>query len=193
MLTKVMLYGAMGQEFGKVWNLAVNTPADALKLINANRPGLFNWVRDQAKVFSHYRVVCDYHDGRKEAVSEDTWGMQRRVKTIKFIPIIQGAGSNPFLRIVIGAALIWFAGPAGGAMFGSGTAASMAMSFGASLIIGGVVQALSPQPVSNTGASLQGSYFNGPSNNIGQGNPVPLIYGVVRCGSQPIHSQMTLC
>ena len=189
MLTKVMLYGAMGQEFGKVWNLAVNTPAEALRLINANKPGLYNWIRDKAKVFAYYRVVCDYHDGRKEAVSEETWGMQRQVKTIKFIPIIQGAGSNPFLRIVVGALLMIYAPYLGTAFMSASTISTIGMS----LIIGGVVQALSPQPVSNSaGAGLQGSYFSGPSNNIGQGNPVPLIYGVVRCGSQPIHSQMTL-
>lgn len=39
MLTKIVLGGAMGRIWGKEWFLDVNSPAEAIQMINANKPG----------------------------------------------------------------------------------------------------------------------------------------------------------
>ena len=61
---------------------------------------------------------------------------------------------------------------------------------GASLIMGGVIELLTPQQkVTSSGDSADNtpSYnFNGPVNTTAQGHPVPLAYGEVMTGSAVI-------
>ena len=60
---------------------------------------------------------------------------------------------------------------------------------GASLILGGVVQMLTPVPrgTKNKSVSNEPSYsFNGAVNTQAQGNPVPLLYGRMIVGSAVI-------
>jgi predicted phage tail protein len=62
-----------------------------------------------------------------------------------------------------------------------------AMLGGAALALSGAMLMLSPQSTGSAAADSvdnQASYaFNGPVNTVAQGNPVPLAYGEVICGS----------
>ena len=65
------------------------------------------------------------------------------------------------------------------------------MGFGISMVLGGVVQLLSPQQTYDSAASERPenrpSYnFNGPVNTTAQGHPVPLCYGRMIVGSAVI-------
>jgi predicted phage tail protein len=109
-----------------------------------------------------------------------------------FVPVIAGAGTVG--RILLGAALIAGAFFTGGATIGLlGLAAPVAVSsillgVGASLLLGGVAQLLSPVPETPTGfdstSDPRKSYsFSSIQNTSRQGTPVPVVYGEVIVGS----------
>lgn len=182
MLTKIIIEGAMGAKFGRVWNLAVSTPQEALRLIDANKPGLLNWIRQNAAIYDRYKVVCTYENDRKEHLDEASFGLLRRAKVIRFVPIPLGAGAA--VRIIVGVALII------SSFYGGGP---WALSAGISMVLGGVIQALTPIPKKkDSGASTQSNYFNGPENTIQQGVPVPLIYGRCLVGSHAISANLSI-
>jgi predicted phage tail protein len=71
------------------------------------------------------------------------------------------------------------------------------MSMGASMVLGGIVQLLSPTPKIDSGIGSEDalhrpSYnFNGVVNTTAQGHPVALAYGRVICGSAVISAGLT--
>lgn len=196
MLTKVYLEGAMGERFGREWEFQIDSPAEALRMVDANSPGVFNWIRDNLQIYSKYRIVCERANGVKEEIGEEELTMQSSISAIYFVPLVEGEGS--VARIVIGAALIYFsAGIASGlvaAGISGATAAGVSM-MGASMILGGVVEMLSPRPTQSSGAAREDKtsyYFNGGANTMGQGAPVQLIYGRVRVGSHAISAALSV-
>src|SRR5687768_8437478 len=93
MLTQVTLYGPLADEFGKDWELDVSSPGEAMRLINANRPGFFNWVRGNLDKYDRYKVIVDYHNGKTEHLDEETIMIERKVRRIRIAPIVTGAGA----------------------------------------------------------------------------------------------------
>lgn len=183
MLTKVILEGPMGKHFGKVWNLAVDSPAHALRLIDANKPGVFRWIRANLQKYAAYRVVCEYEDGRREHLDNETVKLQCKPKVIRFLPITQGAG-NQTLRIVAGIALIAIGFMGGG---------PICISAGASLLLSGIAGLLAPKPdKSKDGSGVSSYYFDGPSNTAAQGVPVQLTYGQCLVGSHTVSAAVTV-
>ena len=143
---------------------------------------------------------------------------------ISITPVLAGAGGGGVGKIIAGVALVAAAialGPLGGGFLGLGAGvgsgaaagtvgvgfltagASSAIGFiGASLVLSGTAQLLSPQPADlpgitgsagrrssfdpqrNDPADNRSSYiYNGAVNLTAQGNPVPLCYGRMRVGS----------
>jgi len=190
MTTTVILEGALGKEFGREWELEADSVPDALRIIDANKPGLFNWIRNSLNNFPYYQVVCEYDDGHKEDLDNDTFWASRKPKSIYVVPVIEGASSG--VRFVIGAVLAvvgfgttWFSGPVGGAIG----------SLGVSLMLGSVIEALSPKPTASDPSARKDKtsyYFDGPVNTSVQGVPVPLIYGQIRAGSHAISASLTI-
>jgi len=105
-------------------------------------------------------------------------------------------GASAVGRIILGAALIFFAPMAAGWVFGNtamvGLAtgiATFAPQIGMALILGGVSQLLfsPPQAQSVERPENKPSFaFDGPVNTMQQGNPVPICYGELIVGSQVI-------
>lgn len=188
MLTTVRLDGVMGKKFGKSWELAVSSPAEALRMIEANRPGLRAWVVANQAKYDAYRIVCVFENGREEILDEDTFPIHRgQLKSIRFTPVVSGA-SGSIGKIVVGALLI-------AASFIAPTAISPYLfNIGASLILGGIIETLSPRPKTqnSNGEDISSFYFDGPVNTDRQGAPVPLIYGRVMAGSHPISASINI-
>ncbi len=86
--------------------------------------------------------------------------------------------------VVAGAAISYFSA---GSLSGIGVPM---MQMGGAMMLGGVVQLLSPQQRSlsaKDGPQNGASYnFNGPVNTSAQGNPVPVVYGELIVGSATI-------
>jgi predicted phage tail protein len=192
-LTTVTLYGPLANKFGRDWKLAVNSPAEAMQLIEANKPGFFNWIRGNLDKYDRYKVIVDYHDGRVEHLDKDTVKLDRTMKRIRFVPIVTGAGGG-IGKVILGtlllvAAVFTFITP------GMRNFTPYLAGAGMAFFTGGITELLSPKPkkldeaVRKDGTSY---FFDGPVNTSQQGIPVPLIYGRVLAGSQAISAKVTV-
>ena len=113
---------------------------------------------------------------------------------IHIVPRMEGAKDGGFFQMVLGAALIGLAfwNPAG--FFGAEALMGM-YGAGASMVLGGVVQMLTPQqktPSRNQTDNGKASvYFSSVDNMVAQGNPVPIAYGEIMTGSRVISQEIT--
>jgi len=182
MLRKIKLYGRLAKFIGKrVLEADVSSAAEAVRFLLANWPELERHMADQ-----HYRVsLGDYDLGEDEL--HDPAGKQ----VIKFVPVVTGAGTVG--RIIAGVALIALSFAVGAGVFGVALAKNLgaiafAQGIGASLVLGGVAQLLTPTPTLPTGSDSPNdprkSYsFSSIQNTSRQGTPVPICYGEVLVGS----------
>jgi predicted phage tail protein len=181
MLRKIRLYGKLAKFIGhRVLEADVATAAEAVRFLVANWPELERHMADQ-----HYRVSVGTYDLELEEL-HDPAGQQE----IKIVPVMAGAGATG--RIIAGIALIALAslvsfGTVGG-IFAAGALNAVVFGVGASLVLGGVAQLLTPTPKVPTGPDTQNdprkSYsFSGIQNTSRQGVPVPIVYGETIVGS----------
>ena len=202
----VKVYGALRKRLGQCrFELDVATPAQAIKALCVNFPGLDKWLIDSEKDGVGYRVTV-----AREQVTEDNMAplmmpfSDREVFSIT--PVVVGAGRG-LGRILLGAVLITaavFMAPAaaaGGGFFTAGATgtsltamgyASIAVgNLGISLVLGGIAQSLSPQPGPNQldeAVQLESFTFSNVLNTSRQGMPVPIAYGRLFVGSAVLSS-----
>lgn len=176
----VRLYGELGRRFGREYQFDVKTPAEAVRALCTVVHGFEAYMRehgqDQFKVFVGGRNVCE--ELRNPCSDREI---------IRIAPVIQGAGAVG--RIILGVVLIIIGYVLNFTPFAG--ASPYLYAAGAGLILGGVIELLSPKQklLTDTGESANNtpSYnFNGPINTTAQGHPVPLAYGEIRCGSAVI-------
>ncbi|MTD34038.1 hypothetical protein [Paludibacterium denitrificans] len=98
-MTTVKLGGRLGQEFGHVWHLDIDRPSEAVRAIEANRPGFAKRIADLADMGLVFRVRLN-----KRPVDEEEIEVRHGGQTLTIMPIVRGACAVG--RIVIGAALI---------------------------------------------------------------------------------------
>jgi predicted phage tail protein len=179
MLRKIKLYGKLAKFIGhRVLEADVATAAEAVRFLVTNWPELEKHMADQ-----YYRVSIGKYDLLAEEL-HDPAGQQ----DIKIVPVMTGAGAVG--RILAGVALIalsFLIIPLGIAAAGAGIATAVGLA-GASLVLGGVAQLLTPTPKVPTGPDTQNdprkSYsFSGIQNTSRQGTPVPIVYGETIVGS----------
>ena len=180
MLRKIKLYGKLAKFIGhRVLEADVATAAEAVRFLVANWPEAEAHMSDQ-----HYRVSIGTYDIDLEELHHPAGAAP-----ISFVPVVAGAGAVG--RILAGIAIIAFAivtAGAGIAGLGLGFSASTAISIGlvgASLIIGGIAQLLTPTPSTSTdeGDPRKSFSFSGIQNTNRAGVPVPVIYGETLTGS----------
>ena len=212
----VKVYGALRKYLGQCrFQFEADTPAQAIKALCVNFPGLDKWLLDSEQDGVTYRVTIG-----KEKIGQDDlsplvmpWS-ERDVFSIT--PVIAGAGrAGALIGIGIGLiALAIIAGPAAGGFLGlgaglggttgagaavslglvSGAFASAIGAVGVSLVLGGIAQLISPsQTFSNAergsqAARFESFSFSGITNTIQQGLPVPICYGRAFIGSAVISS-----
>jgi predicted phage tail protein len=200
----VKVYGALRKKLGQCrFQFEADTPAQALKALCVNFPGLEKWLIDSEQNGVGYRVTIG-----KEKVTEQNAVLiaapfsEREVFSIT--PVIAGAGDGAG-QILAGVGLIALAivtggiasaGVALGGFMGIGTIGTAVVGIGASLVLGGIAQALSPAPVNSTStfergreaAKLESFSFSGIVNTSKQGLPVPIAYGRLFVGSAVISS-----
>ena len=218
----VLLAGELGEKYGKqheYYNL--RTPADAIKLLCFNYPKL-----RQELIEAHHNGIGYKVIQGGASMAYDELHLPFGSKPLMVVPVITGSGGDePIGQILAGvglvAAAIVFAPAAGGFLgiggsgaitaatgFTLGSAASSVIgSIGASLILGGTAQLLSPQPelanagadrirgkgtnvrgegpegITRGGSGLQSYAFTGPANTVGTGATIPVIYGRVITGA----------
>jgi predicted phage tail protein len=209
----VKVYGPLRKYLGQCrFEFVADTPAQAMKALCVNFPGLAQWLLDREAEGMAFRVTR----GRDKITNEAPEGLvlpwsEREVFSIA--PVIVGAGRGVG-QILAGIALVTLAivlAPAGAGFLGlgaglkAGVASGLATGFisagvstaigsiGASLIFGGIAQLISPTPSLgfNTGkeaARLESFSFSGIVNTSKQGMAVPICYGRAFVGSAVISS-----
>jgi len=204
----VKVYGALRKQLGQCrFEFDVATPAQAIKALCVNFPGLEKWLIDSEKDGVAYRVAVSKEKATQEDMSPLFMPFSDK-EVFSITPVVAGAGRG-LGQVLIGAALITaavFMAPAaaaGGGFFTAGATgtsltamgyASIAVgNLGISLVLGGIAQAISPQP--DTGlergreaAKLESFVFNNVVNTAKQGLPVPIAYGRVFVGSAVLSS-----
>lgn len=168
-MTTIKLYGQLRQ-FGRSYDLAVRTPAEALKALCVQIPGLERFIsnaRSRGLVFAVFR-------GKKN-IGESELNYQGQGDII-IAPVIVGSKRAGILQTIIGAVLIVMSPFTNGATLAPGIA----------LAAGGVIQMLSPQAgglkTSAAPENTPGYAFGSAKNTTASGNPVPLCYGKRRVG-----------
>ena len=131
-MRKIYLEGQLGEKFGSEWNLAVNSPAEALTAIMAQRPGMRQYLASSEGV-QGYEILVDNEsiDMEEELVLQNP-NMQQ---SYTFVPVIGGSKSSG-LMMVLGVTLLAATGGlagfgitgfmgAGGAVGGVGTISTL--------------------------------------------------------------------
>mgnify|MGYP001423692216 CR=1 FL=1 len=203
----VKVYGALRKKLGQCrFEFEAATPAQAIKALCVNFPGLEKWFIDNERDGVGYRVTI----GKEKIVDDPSpllmpWGEK---EVFSITPVIAGAGrgaGNIFaglglvaLAVVTGGSSLAFTGTGFAAASGTFAAATfgtklaiVAGTLGLGLTFMGIAQSISPQPEVpdfDESAQLESFSFSNVVNTARQGLPVPIAYGRVFVGSAVISS-----
>ena len=204
----VKVYGALRKRLGQCrFEFDVATPAQAIKALCVNFPGLEKWLIDSERDGVGYRLTVSKEKVTGDNVAPALLPFSDR-EVFSITPVIAGAGRGAG-SILAGAALIALAvvtyggslavsglgvtakaGLTGFAATGAAVAASAA-TVGAGLILLGAAQIISPQPEPNTleeSVQLESFTFSNVVNTSRQGMARPIAYGRLFVGSAVLSS-----
>ncbi|WP_416777440.1 tail assembly protein [Xenorhabdus budapestensis] len=174
-LRTVRLYGVLGTQFGRVHQLAVSTPQEAIRALSVRMKGFERFLltaKEQGLTFAVF-------NGKRNISREEL--VFSGQDDIRIAPIIIGSKNAGVFQTILGAVMV----VAGAFLWATPFGAPMVMS-GVGMMLGGVVQMLSPMPgglARREDPDNKPSYaFGGPVNTVAQGNPVPIGYGRRRIG-----------
>lgn len=204
----VYLRGSLGENFGRHHRLAVNTPAEALRAVEANRPGFLSHIADLARGGIDFACWIGSENIKASALS-----MPLGSEYFEISPVIALAGDNGgVIEVILGVLLIAASvvlGPLGassgiavlggagtislgtfGGFLGAGTAFWIGLT-GASLLLTGISTLLTPKPAFDVNQderdkSRPSAFFSGPVNTVAQGQPIPVLMGEMHCGSATV-------
>ncbi|WP_321847281.1 tail assembly protein [Pseudomonas paraveronii] len=169
-MTTILLYGQLRQ-FGRSFRLSVRSPAEAIKALCVQIPGLERFISNAKSRGIEFAVFRGSKNiGAKELGYTGT-------EVIRIAPIITGSKRAGLLQTIVGVILI-------AVSFIPGFQALAAP--GIALAAGGVIQMLSPQAsglkTSAAPENTPGYAFGSAKNTTASGNPVPLCIGERRWG-----------
>jgi len=203
-MVTIRLLGEAGRRFGRQFKLAVKTPAEAVRALCAQIPGLREYFLQSGENGIAWRAITEHPEGLDE--EQLLWPLSKRF-VLAPIPVGKGGAG----KIIAGVAIVAFAiVTAGAGVFGlglgfsAGTAISIG-AVGASLIFGGIADLLTPTPkmpnVAGPGGIGSGATsgrsreeqqraftFDKSNANTQQGEVVPVLYGERIIGSLPVLS-----
>ena len=200
----VKVYGLLRERLGQSrFEFDVTTPAQAIKALCVNFPGLDKWLIDSEQDGVGYRVAVGTEEVSEENISPLMMPFSDR-EVFSITPVVAGAGRG-LGSILVGAVLIGvaIANPAAGiglvkgagvgfSAAAGGAFAAFAGNLGIALVLGGIAQAISPQPeVDSTldeSVQLESFTFSNVVNTSRQGMPVPIAYGRLFVGSGVLSS-----
>lgn len=185
MLTTYHLHGVLGQMFGKTWTVDVQTVAEGFRAIDINLKGkLFSYWSQEGRDEKYRVKLGDY------AVEDEMELRAPSSKDVHIVPVVAGSASAAG-KIIAGIIMIVLTVVTFGG-FAAVAASMWGMMFvtmGASLVLGGIVQALTPVPNFNSNAGNDGDQsktFQGNAMSIAQGGSVPIVYGRMMVTPMPI-------
>tara|TARA_B100000214_G_scaffold375492_1_gene362127 strand:- start:993 stop:1592 length:600 start_codon:yes stop_codon:yes gene_type:complete len=174
-LRKIKLYGELAKFCGeRVLEADVSNAAQAIRFLCVNFEGIEKHMSNQ-----YYKVSAGDWDIDKDELHYPTGKSE-----ISIVPVVGGA-KGKWMKIIVGAALIATAFATGGATLQagvltfSGFAAQTAVTVGASLVLSGVYELLTPIPeIPKAELDPKNSFsFNGIQQTHHQGVAIPIQYG----------------
>ncbi|MDY3806819.1 MAG: tail assembly protein [Escherichia coli] len=178
-MTRIELGGEPGKIFGKThWRL-ISKVSEAGVALAKTITGFESYMVNSKRRGLTFAIF----KGKKN-IGVDDLGFPVTGDVIRIVPVIIGSKKAGVLQTILGAVLV-----AVGVVLNFTPWAAASPFFyklGAAVMLGGVVQMLSPQPAglaSKQSSDNRASYaFGGVTNTAAQGYPVPLLYGRRRIG-----------
>jgi len=180
----VLLYGHLGQQFGRRHRFDIATPAEALRALKANHAGF-----EQA-LLAHgggYHILTGFDDRFAHEVAAPSGERE----AIRIVPSVAGAGTG------IGEAFAMWVASSFAISTTTYAVIAFAVNVAVSMVISGIANALfAPDTPDLRGSerpdNKPSDTFNGPVNTLAQGHPVPVGYGRLRVGSQVISAGLSV-
>jgi predicted phage tail protein len=185
MLTTIRLYGILGKKFGRNWRLDVKTPQEAIHALNVLKPGFLRTIYELEDVMLGYKVKIGKRYVQRATAREELI-MLHGAKTICITPVYKGAGGNQGIFQILGGAVL--------IAIGIYVQNPQLIIMGAAMALGGIASLLAPQQNMQGGQPTKHktSYqFGGPVNTIEQGQPFPVCYGDMICGTAVLSAGIT--
>lgn len=188
-MTRILLSGSLAKAFGREHfrQLETGTTQEAFSAIKHTIAGFEDFIRTQARLGMRYAIFRN-----RENVGVDRFTLSGTTE-IRIVPVIAGSKSGGLFSIVAGAVLIVAGAFISGLSFGGAAPiGGLMIKVGIAMVIGGVVQMLTPVPKTPSQQEQavtenKPSYlFNGAFNSTQQGLPVPVIYGKMLVGSSVV-------
>ncbi|EOC0702620.1 tail assembly protein [Salmonella enterica subsp. enterica serovar Kokomlemle] len=162
----------------------MRTASEGLHALYMQIPGLRQHIQN-----GYYRVRISGKDASMDDISARLNESLKEGAVIHIVPRMEGANSGA-LSFVVGAIMV----VVGVVTSWTGVGAAIGAA-GVAMMAGGVVQMLTPTPKSPTSSHADNGkasvYFSSVDNMIAQGNPVPIPYGEIMCGSRVISQEIT--
>ena len=177
-LKTIKLSGSLGRRFGVFHKLAVDSYPEAIRALSSQVEGFKDYMQSEVGSRMRYAVFVDGKNVGQH--DEKAW---QCAKEVRIIPIPTGSKSGGLFQVVLGAVIMATAFFTGGASLAAmGAFASSAFMMGGAMVLGGVMQMISPQQggakLSSQSAENKPSYaFGGAVNTTAAGYPIPLPYG----------------
>ncbi|EKR5679121.1 tail assembly protein [Salmonella enterica] len=183
-MATLRLYGDL-QRFGKRFDLSIKTAAEGLHALYLQIPGLRQRIQE-----GWYQVRIAGKDVTPDDVTARLHEPLPSGAVIHIVPRMEGAKNAGIFQVVVGAVLT----VVGIVTSWTGVGAAVGAA-GIAMMAGGVVQMLTPTPKSPSSSHADNGkasvYFSSVDNMIAQGNPVPIPYGEIMCGSRVISQEIT--
>ncbi|CDH31138.1 tail assembly protein [Xenorhabdus bovienii] len=174
-LRTIRLSGVLIPQFGREYKLAVSSPIEAIRALSVLIDGFEKFLLTAKERGLTFAVFIG-----KRNISRDELELSGE-GDIRIVPVIIGSKKAGIFQTILGAVMV----VAGAFLWATPYGVPLVMS-GVSMMLGGVVQMLSPMPgglARREDPDNKPSYaFGGPVNSIAQGNPVPIGYGKRRIG-----------
>ncbi|MBA7808111.1 tail assembly protein [Klebsiella pneumoniae] len=178
-MTRIELSGTLGKMFGKVHHRLISTTHEAGIALANTIPGFEKFMISSEERGLTYAIFKN-----NKNIGLDDLGFPVTGEVIRIVPVVVGSKKSGFLQTILGAVIV-AAGAVATFVFDQPWGVNVMMAGGA-MMLGGVVQMLSPQPTGlarKESADNKASYaFGGVTNTASQGYPVPLLYGKRRIG-----------
>lgn len=187
----VRLYGTLGTKFGRVHHFAIDSAGEAIAALDSQLPGFGEYLLKSKDMGLGYAVFYG-----KRNLAEDQLRDFCGHEDIRIAPIVLGHKNGGWLQIVLGAVLFVVGAFIELGSYGALSAIGVPMmQMGIAMMIGGVIQLLTPQPKGvgsqDRPENTPSATFNGPINTQAQGQPVPVVYGRCKVGSKVLSAGIT--
>ncbi|EEF9465893.1 tail assembly protein [Salmonella enterica] len=189
-MARVCLYGDL-QRFGRRTDLSIKTAAEGIRALAVQIPGFRQRLSE-----GWYQVRIAGEDVSANNLTARLHEPLPPGAVIHIVPRMEGAKRGGIFQVVLGVVAIGAAFLTGGASMAAWGALSTGLfTAGASMMLGGVAQMLTPQPkapsMHNADNGKQNTYFSSLDNMVAQGNPLPVAYGEVMTGSRRISQELS--